>query len=74
MHESDKNREGEQKKQSITRRDALKRLGTLGIGAFGVMAASSCDLFYEDYSDYSDYYDYYWTYDNYIEYYNYGVY
>jgi hypothetical protein len=75
MQESDKDKGKELEKGAITRRDALKRMGTLGLGVFGVVAASSCDLFYEDYSDYSDYSDYYVEYyDNYVEYYNYGAY
>ena len=57
-------------KESISRRDALKRMAkiALGIGAISVLPAALNGCFYEDYYDYYDYYsDYYYNY--YSEYY-----
>ncbi len=71
--------ENNNEKPTLSRRDALKRIATFGAGAFGVVAASSCDLFYDNYYDYYNYYsDYYYNYSVYYsnyyyysDYYNY---
>lgn len=67
MKEDEKNEETNDQKKPISRRDALKRIAVFGVGAFGIVTTSSCDLYYNDYSDYSDY-DNYSDYDDYSEY------
>ncbi len=66
-----KNTEGPEEDKNITRRDALKRIAKIvGLGAAGVVIATSCDPFYSDYSDYySDYYSNYYS-DYYSNYYS----
>jgi hypothetical protein len=67
------------KRDSISRRDALKRMAkiALGLGAAGILPAALSRCSYEDYDDYYDYYSnsysdyYYHHYDDYYDYYDY---
>ncbi len=67
---------GESKeKPTISRRQALERIGKIGLGIGTAVVVSSCDLFtYSDYYNYSNYYNYYYYYSNYYNYYYYSDY